>query len=898
MGEQRIDRNELLRHVTITAVASRYAEVKRVGSEYVTICPWHNDTKPSLTIFEGKEGLERCYCFACGASGNVIDYYMQQTGEDFKTALRNMADGVMTNAAAKPLVAKDKPIKPADWMASKPPAGQMPKFDHYEFGEPVGVWCFRDTDGQPLFYEARYLRTDEDGEIHKEPRCMTWGRLSVNTPYKWAARHWPSPRPLYGLDQIAKYSDDASIVVFEGPRKAEYAQSMLKVPCVSWAAGAKAWKYSDWSAAKGRKIILFPDNDMPGQLAMRELSAHLYSVGAVSVSIVSIPEGKPEKWDICDEENLTASELKAILKQRIEAKTLESAAIEARAVIGRIKTAYKFDINKVPHDDGGMHHEPEPPAAAPAVAAPAADPAPQGLPDGFKPMMSQPIEWPDPDNIVGDVSANRMKREHLPDLVAGLAFLKAPPTGSDPGAIAMSMLATIASAIDDRIKLYPDRHGSWAESARIWVALVGSPSAKKTFCAEYAAKPLKDADDDIDQQNEHEKRKFKALMKKYDSALSEWIEADQFGPSPQHPAQPEIPRYYMSNTTIEAFGDVMQYNPRGTLIFYDELSGWIGGMGQFKNSGGSDRADWLMSYNGGPQRIDRITRGNIKIPNFSACVIGGIQPDTIAKIAKNTAEDGLLQRFYISFVPEADPGTPPTMDQAMEIKHYEGQYKALIRAMLDMKPDRNRVEMSPEARNITLSTFRDIHKLASLNSFGTKASAALAKFEGGIHRMCLVYHAVECFQMGKHPADLEVSAETATRVCSLFKGYILPNVTYFYNSIIGDASTALNDLKRAGNFILSKGLQKVTASDLRNYGGLKNRTIAERREVITHLIEAGWAEPVDHYSAGGVARKYKINPAVHVKFKTYAEKELRRLEDTINAMRSCGMTVRNVTELA
>ncbi len=943
MADFEQQKQSILEHVTIQSIASRYSAIKKSGKGYVTICPAHDDHKPSLTIYTGKQGHERCKCFVCKFDSDVIGYYQEVTGSSYRDTLEHLSTGLLIGASDKPLTEKTKPIKPATWQASKPPSGNTPaSFVHYEYGSPTATWCYRDADGEVLYYECRYLRTDQDtGETKKEPRCWTWGRMSEHLVYKWSCKHWHAPRPPYGLDSLAKYkrgTPKCQVVLFEGPRKADKAQSLIAAPCMSWAAGAGNWHHTDWTPIAGHPVILFPDNDLPGRKAMCALAQHLIKQGC-TVEMVNIPESKPTKWDICDEPNLDSTTLKALLKNRTKIEAIDmTVSISSLPTTSRTYTLNKAlvsDFAADPYTDDAT-----PAYAAPDETLPATDYAgmiagwtepaeslpdtdgdwddtvppegdvdmPQVVPEqasppqvsppqahvvnikpSFNPLMIERQEWPEPDNLLADGEQTRIDRAYLPDIIGNLAFCKSGPTGSDPGALAMSMLAITASAIDDRIQLYPDRHGSWPEQARIWVALVGSPSAKKTFCVDYAAKPLKAADDLMAEKSDHEKRKYKALMKKYDALMSEWLETDQSTPPPIPPKHPEVPRYYMSNATIEAFGDIMQYNPRGTCIVYDELSGWIGGMGQFKQSGGSDRADWLMAYNGGPQRIDRITRGNVRVNNFSACCVGGIQPDVLLKVARNTAEDGLLQRFYVAFVPESEPGNPPTLAQAEQINKAEARYRAMINHMLAMVADGARVEMSDGARASTLQAFRQFHKLSSLQTFGSKASAAITKFEGGLHRMCLIYHCIECFERSVHPASAEVSEHTAKMVVELFKQYILPNIVAFYGGVLGESSVFATDIRRTANFILAKQLETITVSDLRNYGGLKNKSSGERREVIAHLIEAGWLEPTGHYSHGGSPRVYLVNPRVHAKYTSAAAKERKRIADTIQAMAACNV---------
>jgi hypothetical protein len=42
-------------------------EFKRIGREALTLCPWHNDSSPSLTVNDDKN---MCFCFACGGGSD------------------------------------------------------------------------------------------------------------------------------------------------------------------------------------------------------------------------------------------------------------------------------------------------------------------------------------------------------------------------------------------------------------------------------------------------------------------------------------------------------------------------------------------------------------------------------------------------------------------------------------------------------------------------------------------------------------------------------------------------------------------------------------------------------------------------------------------------------------
>lgn len=52
-------------------------KLKRVGREFVALCPWHDDTNPSLTISDQK-GF--CFCHCCRSGGDILDYIQKVKG--------------------------------------------------------------------------------------------------------------------------------------------------------------------------------------------------------------------------------------------------------------------------------------------------------------------------------------------------------------------------------------------------------------------------------------------------------------------------------------------------------------------------------------------------------------------------------------------------------------------------------------------------------------------------------------------------------------------------------------------------------------------------------------------------------------------------------------------------
>ena len=79
---------EVLLRADIVDVLSEYVLLKKGGTNYKGLCPFHNEKTPSFTVSPAK-GLY--YCFGCQASGNVVRFLMQHETLVFPDAVRLLA---------------------------------------------------------------------------------------------------------------------------------------------------------------------------------------------------------------------------------------------------------------------------------------------------------------------------------------------------------------------------------------------------------------------------------------------------------------------------------------------------------------------------------------------------------------------------------------------------------------------------------------------------------------------------------------------------------------------------------------------------------------------------------------------------------------------------------------
>ena len=72
----------------IVDVVGEHVVLKKKGREFVGICPFHDDSKPSMTVSPAKQFY---YCFSCGAGGNSIKFLMEFQSLSFGEAVLQLA---------------------------------------------------------------------------------------------------------------------------------------------------------------------------------------------------------------------------------------------------------------------------------------------------------------------------------------------------------------------------------------------------------------------------------------------------------------------------------------------------------------------------------------------------------------------------------------------------------------------------------------------------------------------------------------------------------------------------------------------------------------------------------------------------------------------------------------
>jgi len=79
---------QILSRIDIVEIVGSFVKLKKRGTNYLGLCPFHNEKSPSFTVSPSKEIYK---CFGCGASGNTISFLMEHEKYSYVEALRWLA---------------------------------------------------------------------------------------------------------------------------------------------------------------------------------------------------------------------------------------------------------------------------------------------------------------------------------------------------------------------------------------------------------------------------------------------------------------------------------------------------------------------------------------------------------------------------------------------------------------------------------------------------------------------------------------------------------------------------------------------------------------------------------------------------------------------------------------
>jgi len=294
-------------------------------------------------------------------------------------------------------------------------------------------------------------------------------------------------RVLYRLPEI---QGKETVYIVEGEKDVGFLWER-GIPASCNAMGCGKWReeYTEQLKSAGaEKVVIIPDNDEPGKKHAIEVAASCFKAG-LHTNIVHLP-GLEKGGDISD--------------------WLDAGNTKERLL-------------KIVEDSPILLVEPKPEQNR-----------------GSKPRDGIEIQWPDnPLDLFARFEPPEIRPEWLPGSIVDYVFDQASLMGTDPAIIALATLISCAGCIHDDFTVQPKRHDpTWTESARLWGAIVGDPSVKKTPAISKVTSPLRKMDMELAKEAVTKVNNYKLALKAYEKEMKNYLKKTETGEDTKPPDDP------------------------------------------------------------------------------------------------------------------------------------------------------------------------------------------------------------------------------------------------------------------------------------------------------------------------------------------------------------------------
>ncbi len=372
--------------------------------------------------------------------------------------------------------------------------------------------------------------------------------------------------------------------------------------------------------------------------------------------------------------------------------------------------------------------------------------------------------------------------EALPPACRRFAEEAARAIGCPVDLVAVPMLALLAAGVGNSRVVELKR--GWTESATLFLAVVQPPGGKKTPAAKAALSPVWKRQVDLKREYREEREAYEEEHRRWEAERKEATRSGKEAPPP--PREPVMVRTVVEDVTVEALAVVLDANPRGVLVYRDELTAWINSMDMYKGGRGSDRQVWLSLWSNSPMSVDRKGKPEpmiIERPWVS--VVGSIQPKVLSEIS-NDREDGLLDRFLFAY---PEPFHAPLSDDEISaaaeygVKNLYDGLSELTMPESNGEPFPGRVGLAPESWKLFKEFSDSLTTEACELGFPRELAGAWSKLEACLARLALILCLSRVVENG---APERVEPEDMLNAWKIV-GYFKPHTKRVYARVRGES---------------------------------------------------------------------------------------------------------------
>jgi Protein of unknown function (DUF3987) len=430
----------------------------------------------------------------------------------------------------------------------------------------------------------------------------------------------------------------------------------------------------------------------------------------------------------------------------------------------------------------------------------------------------------------------------------------------------MGLLGNVAGVTGCGV--FVEATSSWREPVVLWMGLVGAPSMGKSPTLTETRRLIDKVEGEARKGDAERRRGIETRIEAAKLAEESWRDevataADQKKEPPLKPAaadivEPFVPtQLVVEDATTESVVDVGRGNPRGVVLWSDEISGWLQNFSRY--SGGNDRPFWLARWSAGPATVNRKNRPAVHVPRLGASVVGGVQPTRLGEICGDD-DDGMASRFLFAW-----PGRPPYKPIHERRGGFdENAFERLQRISA----------LAGNAEPLVLKLDAGAQKL--LNEFCAEHHADAGYYEGleagwfgkgpgHVVRLAGVLSLLAWSETGSTVAPTTVTAEAVEDAAGLWEGYFWPVARTVFTRT--GVTAADQRVRRIIAWIRRTGAWDISVEDVRV--GVLGRAVdaAGATALIERLVKGGalrLAAAQDTKGKGGRPPvRWSVNPALH-----------------------------------
>jgi len=410
----------------------------------------------------------------------------------------------------------------------------------------------------------------------------------------------------------------------------------------------------------------------------------------------------------------------------------------------------------------------------------------------------------------------------LPAILQEYIIAGAESLNVDVGYVALPLDSALSSAIGNSRSILLKR--GFTQPPIDWTGVIGRSGSLKTPSIEIGCRFIGEHERGLQQLNQTAKEI-------YDEELARWKEKKKKGAEPE---PPKIATCMMDDLTLEVVALRLEDNPRGILLWKDELSHFFESLDLYHGTKRTDLSRWCSLHTGVQFLLDRRTDNRhhrIWLPR--ACITGGVQPAILHRLLSDEYfQRGLAARFnFVYPPPRQDRWSDAVIDDDIVC-----EARKLFNQLWELRPGQDEhgqpcpvmLRLSPEAKEIYTAFYNESGETAFESD--DREAAAWSKLTGYAARFALKA------QLCHNPRAETVTGEIMLAACERAR-WQGQETTRIYSFLI--ETTEQREDRRLAEWIQHRGGAATVRDAMRGPHMLQGKPSDEVEQLFNRLVKTG-----------------------------------------------------------